>query len=78
MEIRDRFEAHKNETNVEVSEKLLLDGEAEFEREKHPDPYKPCTAVGGSKWERNLPPPKWACQMTPEEESWYNDKRLWK
>ncbi|KAM0147294.1 hypothetical protein ACHAQE_010305 [Botrytis cinerea] len=44
--------------------KLSLDWSALFketedllEKWKHPDPYRPPTAPGGSKYERNLPSP---------------------
>ena len=35
---------------IEQTEELL-------ERWKHPDPYRPPTAPGGSKYQRNLPVP---------------------
>jgi len=36
---------------------LLDQTEALLQKWKHPDPYRPPTAPGGSKYERNLPPP---------------------
>ena len=39
-------------------EKLVSDGEAYLEKFRHPDPYKFPTQNEGSKWERNIPPPK--------------------
>ncbi|KAJ4984900.1 complex 1 protein [Stagonosporopsis vannaccii] len=44
---------------------LITETENLLEKWKHPDPYRPPTAPGGSKYERNLPvpildaPPKW-------------------
>eukprot|EP00048_Salpingoeca_helianthica_P015120 m.225151 g.225151 ORF g.225151 m.225151 type:complete len:132 (-) comp16627_c0_seq1:143-538(-) len=77
LALRERFEKHRGETNRIVAQQLLEAGEAEFEREKHPDPYKPCTALDGSKWERNIPPPHWACKPTKQEAEWLADKRYW-
>lgn len=39
LKLRDRFDASKNLTDRREINKLLLEGEAEFERLKHPDPY---------------------------------------
>ena len=40
------------------SVKAILDQtEALLQKWKHPDPYRPPTAPGGSKYERNLPAP---------------------
>jgi hypothetical protein len=32
-----------------------------------------CTALDGTKWERNLHPPAETVQMTPEEQGWYDE-----
>ena len=74
IELRRRFDQNKNERNYVKAKNFLEAGVEEFHREKHPDPYKPCTALDGTKWERNVHPPAETCQMTPEEEGWYNDK----
>jgi len=74
IELRRRFDQNKDERNYVKAKNFLEAGTVEFHREKHPDPYKPCTALDGSKWERNVHPPAETCQMTPEEEGWYNDK----
>ncbi|KAF7928904.1 uncharacterized protein EAE97_009746 [Botrytis byssoidea] len=47
--IRSLFEAQKNALFKETEDLL--------EKWKHPDPYRPPTAPGGSKYERNLPSP---------------------
>ena len=36
-----------------------------------------CEALDGTKWERNIQPPLDTCKMTPEEQSWYDDKGSW-
>ncbi|KAG7008981.1 hypothetical protein G7Y79_00003g008490 [Physcia stellaris] len=36
---------------------LFQEAEVLLEKWKYPDPYKPPTAPGGSKYERNIPPP---------------------
>ncbi|CAC9888980.1 unnamed protein product [Aureobasidium pullulans] len=50
--IRSLFEANSNvrEPRQQRTEELL-------KQWKHPDPYRPPTAPGGSKYERNLPCP---------------------
>jgi len=75
--LRERFDNNKHERNYVKAKKMLEDGQAEFKLHKHPDVYKPCQALDGTKWERNIPPPAETCQMTPEEASWYNDKSNW-
>ncbi|TEY85273.1 hypothetical protein BOTCAL_0014g00020 [Botryotinia calthae] len=47
--IRSLFEAQKTALFKETEDLL--------EKWKHPDPYRPPTAPGGSKYERNLPSP---------------------
>ena len=39
LKLRDRFDATKNLTDSRKINQLLLEGEAEFERLKHPAPY---------------------------------------
>ncbi|KAI9754410.1 MAG: hypothetical protein M1815_005643 [Lichina confinis] len=36
---------------------LILEAEDLLDKWKHPEPYRPPTAPGGSKYERNIPPP---------------------
>lgn len=69
--LRARFDEAKNETNILKARQLLEEGEAEFERKKHPDPYTFPSAVDGSMYERNVPPPHECLKMTPQEEAWY-------
>ncbi|KAH6681249.1 complex 1 protein [Plectosphaerella plurivora] len=55
--IRSLFEANRNVSDARQKRELLAETEKLLERWKHPDPYTPPTAPGGSKYERNLPPP---------------------
>lgn len=54
---RKRSGLHESATiDVTDTPQLLLDQtQALLEKWKHPDPYRPPTAPGGSKYERNLP-----------------------
>ncbi|KAK5135022.1 hypothetical protein LTR08_005682 [Meristemomyces frigidus] len=53
--IRSLFEANKQVTQRGQQKELIAQTEEILERWKHPDPYRPPTAPGGSKYERNLP-----------------------
>ncbi|PQE13288.1 hypothetical protein CJF31_00008288 [Rutstroemia sp. NJR-2017a BVV2] len=59
--IRSLFEANKhiNDPRQQRASSLALYKETEdlLMKWKHPDPYRPPTAPGGSKYERNLPSP---------------------
>lgn len=39
LNLRDRFDKHKNETNQQRIQKILEAAEVEFESKKHPYPY---------------------------------------
>eukprot|EP01147_Barroeca_monosierra_P002438 gene2438-5378_t len=55
-ELRSKFEANRY-VDLRTAQNLLADAQRDYENNKHPDPYRPCTSLDGSKWERNLPPP---------------------
>lgn len=55
--IRSLFEANRNVVEPRQQRKLIQETEALLEKWKHPDPYRPPEAPGGSKYERNLPTP---------------------
>ncbi|KAH8751391.1 complex 1 protein [Diaporthe sp. PMI_573] len=55
--IRSLFEANRNITEPRQQRALLKETEKLLDTWKHPDPYAPPTAPGGSKYERNLPAP---------------------
>lgn len=76
LKLRDRFDEAKN-VSMPIAKQLLRDGEYEFRMHRHPEPYTLPTAPGGSKWERNIPPPEEALEMTPEEEEWEREWMQW-
>jgi len=55
--MRSLFEAQKNVREPRQQKALIEETETLLEKWKHPDPYRPPTAPGGSKYERNLPAP---------------------
>ncbi|XP_058213213.1 NADH dehydrogenase [ubiquinone] 1 beta subcomplex subunit 9 [Rhododendron vialii] len=56
-EMREKFDANKNVESLETIDRLLEDGEAAYNKWRHPDPYIVPWAPGGSKFTRNPPPP---------------------
>ncbi|KAI5361722.1 Putative complex 1 LYR protein [Septoria linicola] len=58
MYIRSLFEANKQITQPRQLTALIEETQSLLEKWKHPDPYRPPTAPGGSKYERNLPCPQ--------------------
>jgi len=57
LNIRELFEENRDVTDPRQLRVILEQTEATLERWKHPDPYCPPTAPGGSKYERNMPCP---------------------
>ncbi|KAL2356193.1 hypothetical protein BJ546DRAFT_970193 [Cryomyces antarcticus] len=55
--IRSLFEAKKDVREPRQLRLLFQETEDLLEKWKHPDSYRPPTAPGGSKYERNLPAP---------------------
>ncbi|RMD40969.1 hypothetical protein DV735_g4174, partial [Chaetothyriales sp. CBS 134920] len=55
--IRSLFDANRNVNDPRRQRILFNETEKLLEKWKHPDPYRPPTAPGGSKYERNLPAP---------------------
>ncbi|KHJ31762.1 putative lyr family protein [Erysiphe necator] len=55
--IRSLFEANKSIQDPRMQQDLFRETEEILDEWKHPDPYSPPTAPGGSKYERNLPAP---------------------
>ncbi|PHH71497.1 hypothetical protein CDD83_5162 [Cordyceps sp. RAO-2017] len=55
--IRSLFEANRHVSDTRQRKALLSETEKLLDSWKHPDPYVPPTAPGGSKYERNLPSP---------------------
>ncbi|EJT75325.1 LYR family protein [Gaeumannomyces tritici R3-111a-1] len=56
--IRSLFEANKSIKEPRQIRALLKETETLLDTWKHPDPFCHPTAPGGSKFERNLPPPR--------------------
>jgi hypothetical protein len=48
-------------TDLKRGTLLLEKGEHELWEWRHPEPYTFPTSVGGSKWQRNVPPPAHIC-----------------
>eukprot|EP00731_Ephydatia_muelleri_P018747 Em0011g787a len=71
--LRAKFDAHKDLKDIARAAQLLEEGEREFERRKHPDPYISPEAPEGSKWERNMAPPPHVLEMLPIEKQWYEE-----
>ncbi|KAF7352451.1 hypothetical protein MVEN_01209900 [Mycena venus] len=57
MEIRAEFERNRDVKDPRQLAHIFEQAEAKLAGWKHPDPYIAPTAPGGTKWERNLPPP---------------------
>ncbi|KAF8076686.1 NDUFB9, NADH-ubiquinone oxidoreductase [Lyophyllum atratum] len=57
LEIRAEFERNRNVHDPRALATILEKAEAELAERKHPDPYIPPNFPGGTKWERNIPPP---------------------
>ncbi|KAL2114610.1 hypothetical protein VUR80DRAFT_4593 [Thermomyces stellatus] len=55
--IRSLFEANRNVTDPRQKRALLSATEKLLDEWKHPEPYIPPCAPGGTKYERNVPPP---------------------
>lgn len=55
--IRAQFEANKHISNPEELEAVIRKTKEKLAEWKHPDPYIPPCRPGGTKYERNIPPP---------------------
>ncbi|TKX24590.1 hypothetical protein C1H76_3199 [Elsinoe australis] len=55
--IRSLFEANRHIREPRQQREIMDQTEALLKKWKHPDPYRPPTAPGGSKYERNLQAP---------------------
>ncbi|KAM3695445.1 hypothetical protein ACB098_07G131600 [Castanea mollissima] len=56
-ELRERFEVHKHVEDPDTIDRMIEDGEAQYNKWRHPDPYIVPWAPGGSKFTRNPTPP---------------------
>ncbi|KDQ64420.1 hypothetical protein JAAARDRAFT_28050 [Jaapia argillacea MUCL 33604] len=57
MMIRAEFESNRNVHDPRALALILQKAEEQLAAVQHPDPYIPAVFPGGTKWERNLPPP---------------------
>ncbi|KAJ7068648.1 hypothetical protein C8F01DRAFT_1247144 [Mycena amicta] len=57
LQIRAEFEVNRDLKDPRLLAQIFRNAEEKLAAWKHPDPYIPPTAPGGTKWERNLPPP---------------------
>ncbi|KZP00170.1 hypothetical protein CALVIDRAFT_533821 [Calocera viscosa TUFC12733] len=57
LEIRAKFERNRNIQDPRRVEILMQEAEAHFQKNKHPDPQIWPKYFGGTRYERNLPPP---------------------
>lgn len=57
MEIRQLFEANKHVSDAKQLQILLKNTESLLKKYDHPDPIVPALRPGGTKFERNIPPP---------------------
>lgn len=63
MYIRSLFEANRGVQDPRAQRAIFQETEDLLEKWKHPDPYIPPGAPGGSKYERNMPP--WILEPRP-------------
>ncbi|CAE6443283.1 unnamed protein product [Rhizoctonia solani] len=57
IEIRAEFERNRNVKDPRAIAQILAEAEERLATKAHPDPYIHALYPGGTKWERNLPPP---------------------
>ncbi|KAI3728877.1 hypothetical protein L6452_17522 [Arctium lappa] len=55
--LRERFDANKNVEDIDTIDRMIADGEGQYNKWRHPDPYIVPWAPGGSKFTRNPTPP---------------------
>ncbi|CAI0378341.1 unnamed protein product [Linum tenue] len=56
--LRARFEVNRGVEDPDTIDRLIADGEAQYNKWRHPDPYIVPWAPGGSKFTRNPTPPE--------------------
>ncbi|KYQ94202.1 hypothetical protein DLAC_04496 [Tieghemostelium lacteum] len=57
--LHDTVRENKYETSPFKIQQHMKDFERFVNYWEHPDPYIPCLLPGGSKYQRNTPPPAW-------------------
>lgn len=56
-DLREKFDANKHVEDLDTIDRLIVEGEASYNKWRHPDPYIVPWAPGGSKFTRNPTPP---------------------
>ncbi|CAN1256091.1 NADH dehydrogenase [ubiquinone] 1 beta subcomplex subunit 9 [Linum perenne] len=56
--LRAKFEVNKGVEDPDTIDRLIADGEGQYNKWRHPDPYIVPWAPGGSKFTRNPTPPE--------------------
>ncbi|KAF2322811.1 hypothetical protein GH714_031031 [Hevea brasiliensis] len=55
--LREKFDANKHVEDLDAIDRMIAEGEAQYNKWRHPDPYIVPWAPGGSKFTRNPTPP---------------------
>ncbi|OAY37190.1 hypothetical protein MANES_11G081900v8 [Manihot esculenta] len=55
--LREKFDAKKHVEDQDAIDRMIAEGEAQYNKWRHPDPYIVPWAPGGSKFTRNPTPP---------------------
>lgn len=58
LEIRQQFDQNKNISDRHEAQRLIQSTQDLLKQYKHPDPIIPSQRPGGTKFERNVPPPQ--------------------
>ncbi|XP_002737953.1 NADH dehydrogenase [ubiquinone] 1 beta subcomplex subunit 9-like [Saccoglossus kowalevskii] len=70
--LRARFDENKDEKDMMKAARLLQEGEGEFYKNQHPQPYIFIDSPEGTRHERDLPAPEWVLDFWhPSERAQY-------
>ncbi|XP_034952340.1 NADH dehydrogenase [ubiquinone] 1 beta subcomplex subunit 9 [Chelonus insularis] len=70
--LRHEFDKNKDIKDLRVAKKLLLEGEAELMKWRHPQPLCFVDSPGGAAFQRYTPPPDWVVDYWhPTEKAMY-------
>lgn len=58
LRIRSQFDVNRHILDPNELEAVIESAKASLAKYAHPDPYIPPSRPGGTKYERNIPPPK--------------------
>ena len=77
LAIREAFEDHKHVRDPATIQRILGEGEIAFRQRMHDMPYINPMSPGGTKFERNTPPPPSVLAMLPIEKEWQKELTDW-